>query len=239
MNKSQKQLAKFLLSTKTHAKVRRKKQNPDGTYEFYYVTRDTSPIDFRIDPSEFAFVHHEKHPQAPLSPNIVNLRNLPDSLNKQIAQVMAEIPLKQIPNFVSGIPNAAIPFAKEYSNITKIPYITIFAKDDQPGSPRILPAKDAPKEEGKTILIIDDVVTKAESKFRSFKVAEQLGYNVMGLIVLVDRGEGGKEKIEEAGYQFYAPFTLRGLLDYYFEKGSITQKQYNESIEYLKQSEKI
>ena len=236
MTESQKKLADLLISTKTHAKVRRRKQNPDGSYEFYYVIRDTSPVDFRIDPSEFAFVHHEKHPEAPLSPNIVNLRNLPDTLNKKIAKIMAEMPLKQTPDFCTGIPNAAIPFAKEFAKLSKISYATIFEKDDKPGSPRILPAKDAPKDEGKTILIIDDVITKAESKFRSFKVAEQLGYKVMGLIVLVDRGEGGKERIEQAGYQFYAPFTLSGLLDYYLEKGNITQKLYNESVEYLKNS---
>lgn len=236
MNKSEEKLADLLISTKTNAKVRRRKQNPDGTYEFYYVIRDTSPVDFRVDPSEFAFVHHEKHPEARLSPNIVNLRNLPDTLNKKIAQVLAEMPLKQIPDFCTGIPNAAIPFAKEFAKLTQIPYVTIFEKDDKPGSPRILPAQDAPKGQGKTILIIDDVITKAESKFRSFKVAEELGYKVMGLIVLVDRGEGGKERIEQAGYQFYAPFTLKELLDYYLEKGYITQALYNESVEYLKNS---
>lgn len=239
LTKSQQELAELLLNTKTHAKVRRKKQNPDSTYQFIYVTRDTSPIDFRVDPSEFAFVHHEKHPQAPLSPILVNLRNLPDSLNKKIAESMAEIQLLQMPDFCTGIPNAAIPYAKEFSSLTKIPYITIFEKDDTPGSPRILPAKDAPKGKGKTVLIIDDVITKGESKFRAFKAAEQLGYKVMGLIVLIDRGEGGKEMIKQAGYQFYAPLTLKKLLDYYLEKRSITQDQYNESVEYLKQSNRI
>lgn len=239
MKKSEQQLADLLISTKTHAKVRRRKNNPDGTVEFYYVIRDTSPIDFRIDAQEFAFVHHEKHPEAPLSPILVNLRNLPDSLNREIAESMAEMTLKQTPDVCTGIPNAAIPYAKEFSNVTKIPYVTIFAKDDQPGSPRILAAKDAPKGESKTILIIDDVITKGESKFRAFKVAEELGYKVMGLIVLIDREEGGKEMIEQAGYQFYAPFTLTRLLDYYLEKGSITQEQYHESIEYLKQSSRI
>lgn len=233
---SQQQLADLLINTKTHAKVRRRKQNSDGTIEFYYVIRDTSPIDFRVDPSEFAFVHHEKNPTSPLSPIIVNLRKLPDTLDKKIAESMAEMKLQQIPNFCTGIPNAAIPYAKEFSNTTKIPYITIFEKDDKPGSPRILPAKDAPKGGGGTLLIVDDVITKGESKFRAFKVAEDLGYKVLGLIVLVDRDEGGREMIEEAGYKFYAPFKLKGLLDYYFDTGKITKDQYNQSIEYLKNS---
>jgi len=236
LTQSQQNLADLLLKTKTHAKVRRRKQNSDGTVEFYYVIRDTSPIDFRVDPSEFAFVHHEKYPKAPLSPIIVNLRNLPANLNKKIAECMAETQLKQVPNFCTGIPNAAIPYAKEFSNETKIPYVTIFEKDDKPGSPRILPAQDAPKGNGKTLLIVDDVITKGESKLRAFKVAEDLGFKVIGLVVLVDRGEGGKEIIEKAGYQFYAPFTLKDLLDYYLEKNMITKDQYEESIEYLSKS---
>lgn len=239
LTKSQQELADLLIGTKIHAKVRRKKQNPDSSYEFYYVYRDTSPVDFRVDPSEFAFVHHEKYPEAPLSPIIVNLRNLPEYLNKKIAQCMAEISLKNIPDFCTGIPNAAIPYAKEFSNLTKIPYAEIFEKDDKPGSPRILPARDAPGGNGKTLLIVDDVITKGESKFRAFKVAQELGYKVAGLIVLVDRGEGGKEIIEEAGYEFYAPFTLRELLDYYLEKGAVTQTQYMEVIEYIKQSQDV
>lgn len=235
LTKSQEELADLLIKTKTHAKVRRRKLNPDGTVKFIYVIRDTSPIDFRVDPTEFAFVHHEKYPEAPLSPIIVNLRNLPESLNKKIAGCMAEIPLNK-PDFCTGIPNAAIPYAKEFSNVTKIPYLEIFEKDDKPGSPRILPAKNAPNGQGKTLLIIDDVITKGESKLRAFKVAEELGFKVIGLIVLVDRGEGGKEIIKEAGYQFYAPFTLRDLLDYYLEKNMITKDQYSESIDYLAQS---
>lgn len=238
LTKSQEELANLLLNTKIRAKVRRRKHT-NGKVEFYYVIRDTSPIDFRVDPYEFAFVHHEKHPDAPLSPIIVNLRNLPESLSKKIAECMAQVPLKQTPDFTTGIPNAAIPYAKEFSNTTNIPYATIFEKDDKPGSPRILPAKNAPLGNGKTLLIVDDVITKGESKFRAFTVAEKLGYKVIGLIVLVDRGEGGKEIIEQAGYQFYAPLTLKGLLNYYLGKKSITKKQYDEVIEYIKQSQDV
>ena len=200
------------------------------------MIRKTSPVDFRIVPEEFAFVHHEKNPTAPLSPIIVNLRNLPQTLVTKIALCLAAVKLKQKPHFCTGIPNAAIPFAREFSRLSKIPYVEIFEKDDNPGRPRILPAKEASDGKRKTLLIIDDTITKGTSKFRAFEVAEQLGYKVLGLLVLVDRDEGGKEMIENAEYKFYAPLTLRELLDYYLEKGSITQNQYDEVSEYLKQS---
>lgn len=229
-------LADLLINTKTHAKVRRRKQKSDGSYEFFYVIKDTSPVDFREDPSEFAFVHHEKNPSAPLSPIIVNLRKMPESLNMKIAECMAQIDLKQKPDYCSGIPNAATPYAKDYSKVTGIPYINLFEKDDNPGSPRILPDADAPRGDGKTLLIIDDVITKGESKFRAFKVAEELGYKVLGLIVLVDRDEGGKEVIKKAGYEFYAPLQLKDLLDYYLGSNQISKELYDESVGYLKQS---
>ena len=239
LTKSQQELADLLLNTKIEAKVRRRKQNDDGSYEFYHIIRNTSPVDFRVDPSEFAFVHHEKNPEAPLSPIIINLRNLPSNLITKIASVLSEEPLKQTPQVCTGIPNAAIPFAKEFSKITKIPYVTIFEKDDNPGKPRILPAKGTPRGNGKTLLIVDDVVTKGASKFRAFQVAEELGYKVVGLLVLVDRDEGGKETIENAGYEFYAPIKLIQLLKYYLNKGSINQKRYNEIIEYLEFSKNL
>lgn len=239
LTKSKKDLADLLISTKIEAKVRRRKQNPYGSFEFYYIIRKTSPVDFRIDSSEFAFVYHEKNPSAPLSPIIINLRNLPSNLITKIATTLAEVKLKQTPNFCTGIPNAAIPFAKEYSKIRKIPYVTIFEKDDNPGRPRILPAKNAPKGNGKTLLVIDDVITKGASKFRAFKVAEELGYKVIGLLVLVDRDEGGREILKEARYEFYAPLKLIQLLKYYLHKNNIDKKRYNGVIEYLKFSKNL
>ncbi len=239
LTKSQQELADLLINTKINAKVRRRRQNPDGSFEFFHIIRDTSPVDFRIDPGEFAFVYHEKNPEAPLSPIIINLRNLPEALITKIAQALKEVKLKEQPQFCTGIPNAAIPFAKEFSKLTEIPYVEIFEKDDNPGSPRILPAKNAPKDEGKTLLIVDDVITKGASKFRAFKVAEELGYKVLGLLVLVDRDEGGREMIEQSGYQFYAPIELKELLNYYLEKGQIDKIRYNEVIEYLKASKNL
>lgn len=235
----QQKLADMLIETKTQAKVRRRKQNPDGSYEFFHIIRKTSPVDFSIDSSEFAFVYHEKNPSAPLSPIIINLRNLPENLVTRIAAVLAEVKLKQTPQFCTGIPNAATSFAKEYSKLAKIPYVTIFEKDDNPGKPRILPAKNAPKGNGKTLLIVDDVITKGASKFRAFQVAEELGYKIVGLLVLVDRDEGGRETLEKAGYNFYAPISLLDLLKYCLDKAKINMKQYKEVIKYLEFSKQI
>lgn len=235
LTNSQKKLADLLISTKTHAKVRRRKKNDDGTFEFYHLERDTSPIDFRITEEEFAFVHHEKNPQAPLSPIIVNLRNLPPNLVEKIAKVLAEVKLNEYPDFCTGIPNTGVPIGREFSKILKIPYITIFEKDDDPARPRILPAKDALEGQGEKIIIVDDLITMGNSKLRAIKVAEGLGYKVIGLLVLVDREQGGKETLNEEGYELYAPLKLTDLLKYYFKLKKISKERFKETMEYLKE----
>lgn len=237
--KSQQELAGLLLTTNTHAKVRRRKQNKDGTYEFYHVMRDTHPIDFRITEEEFAFVHHTKTPEAPLSPIIVNLRNLPKELHRKIAETLAEIPFDATADFCTGIPNAAIPFATEFSKVSGVPYVTLFEKDDTPGKPHILPAKKAPKGKGNTLFIIDDLVTKAGSKLDAAKVAEQLGYNVIGIVVLIDREQGGVEIIKKAGYTLYYALKLTDILKHYLKKKMITKQQFDESTTYLENSRQI
>jgi uridine monophosphate synthetase len=236
LTKLQKELADLLISTKTQAKVRRRKQNSEGSFEFYHIVRDTSPFDFRVDPEEFVFKHHEATPEAPLSPMYLNLRNLPEVIVNKIAEVMNEVSLEEIPDVCTGIPNAAVPYAKKFSEISQIPYVTIFDKDDSPAHHQILPHKEAPSGNGKKMLLVDDLITKGGSKFEAIDVAEKLGYKVTGLLVLIDRGEGGTQLIEEKGYKVYAAFTLQQLLDYYLESEKITKEQFDEVQEYLKKS---
>ena len=236
MTEPQKKLADLLWETKTHAKVRRRKQLPDGSYDFYLVVRDTRPIDFRVDPGEFVFKHHEQKPAAPLSPMYINLRNLPENLVEAIAQTLAKIRLPQKPDYLTGIPKAALPFAKAYSQITKIPEIQIFDKEDGEAKRAVIPYKNAPKGNGKKLLIIDDLITKGHSKLEAFKIAKELGYKIVGLLLLFDRQEGGVEELSKMGYKIYTAMKLKPTREYFLKSKKITQKQYDETMDYLRVS---
>lgn len=239
MNKSQKQLADLLWETKTHAKVRRRKQNPDGSFDFYLIERDTRPIDFRVDPGEFVFKHHEKFPTAPLSPMYVNLRNLPDNLVQAIAKTLATIKISQKPDYLTGIPKAALPFTTAYSKLTRIPEIQIFDKEDGETKRAVIPHKDALKGNGKKLLIIDDLITKGNSKLEAFKIAKDLGYKIVGLLLLFDRQEGGVEELRKMGYKIYVAMKLKPTLKYFLDSKKINKKQYQETMDYLAMSKKI
>jgi orotate phosphoribosyltransferase len=232
LTESQERLADLLFETKIQAKVRRRRQLPDETFEFYEIIRDTSPVGFPQDPGEFVLKLHEQKPEAPLSPIYVNLRNLPEEVLDQIGKVLAEMGDGEIPDFCAGIPIAGVPIAQVYSKFSGIELVDIFEKEQTDSSRRIVPGL-ATQERGKRARLIDDLVTKADTKLEAIRATEDLGYEVADIFVLVDREQSGVEQLAKAGYKLYAAFKLSQLLRYYLITGRIDQAQFDQVTSYL------
>jgi orotate phosphoribosyltransferase len=66
---------------------------------------------------------------------------------------------------------------------------------------------DKALKKGAKVAIIEDVVTTGGSLLKAIKVAEDHGLKVVQTLALVDREEGGKEQLAEAGYTLEAVFT--------------------------------
>lgn len=77
------------------------------------------------------------------------------------------------------------------------------------------------------------MVTQVGTKIEAIKAVEASGGQVAGLIVLVDRQQGGKEAVEKAGYPVYACFTIHDLFDFYLNEGFVDIKKHSECLEYL------
>ena len=60
---------------------------------------------------------------------------------------------------------------------------------------------------GDTVVMLEDVVTTGGSSLRAVLRAEEAGLKVPGILVLVDRQEGGRENIEGAGYKLVSLYT--------------------------------
>jgi len=67
-------------------------------------------------------------------------------------------------------------------------------------------------KKGDTVVVIDDVVTRGESTIAAISAIEKEGGTVAFVAVLVDRQEGGSEKIEALGHPVVALFTKGELL---------------------------
>ena len=57
-------------------------------------------------------------------------------------------------------------------------------------------------KENDRVAIVEDVITTAESVIKAITVVENLGCKVVKIIALVDRRQGGGEKLRSAGYDF-------------------------------------
>lgn len=228
----QKKLLDLFFETKTSAKVLRREKLQDEKYRFYDIIRDTRPIDFPLNDSEFAIKIHEVNPNAPLSPYYINLRNLPEELLNIIAELLADVDIHDRADIVTGIPKTAIDMARKYCQITKIPFVDIFEKTGTDVNRKIQVKGDTPPGNGKKLVIVDDVVSQGRSKFEAIKAAEDAGYDACAILVLIDREQGGTKEMENSGYAVYSVFKISQIMNYYLGTGKITQEQYDNFLNY-------
>jgi orotate phosphoribosyltransferase len=230
---AQQALAETLLETNIDAKVVRRFSDGNGGFKFEESIRSLHPFDFPVHEGEFAMKIHDKQPDAPLSPFYISLRNLPEELLKLVAKTIDEVTPKQGIDVCTGIPRAGTPLAIEYSKASGVPYEEILEKIGLPGTTRQIIGKAGVKGDGKTLIIVDDLVTHAGTKVEAIKAAESLGYKVIGIALLFDREQGGAEGLRKMGYQVYSALKLSDTLKYYLEKNKISQEKYNQIQEYL------
>ena len=63
-------------------------------------------------------------------------------------------------------------------------------------------------KEGSRVAIVDDVITMGGSVRKAIEAVEAEGCEVVKVIVIVDRNEGGSERLRERGYDFEAIINL-------------------------------
>jgi orotate phosphoribosyltransferase len=62
-------------------------------------------------------------------------------------------------------------------------------------------------EKGDRVLLVEDIATSGGQAIEAMKTLTDAGATVDRLVVVIDRQEGGRQNVEEAGYAFEALFT--------------------------------
>lgn len=63
------------------------------------------------------------------------------------------------------------------------------------------------------VVILDDVITTGTSTIKAINAVREFGCDIIAVVALVDRLEGGTEKIRKLGYDVHTIFTIDDLLD--------------------------
>ena len=83
---------------------------------------------------------------------------------------------------------------------------------------------------GDKVIIVDDVITTGASTIQAIKKAKTFGLQIVKVIVLVDRQEGGKENIEKTGIPCESIMTKSELIAAYNKKadreGSLSEQSF-------------
>ena len=200
----------------------------------------------------FKLKSHDIDPTLPLSPFYIDIRDennpkggpLKRSDYAPIAGCFVDVIINRKDNLVfdaiAGIPNAGDPIVdamEEIFNATDLNQgdfrIIRLAKEVSDDQRRIIPMEGFEYREGERVLLIDDLVTKAHTKLEAIRAIESEGAIVVGLVVLVDRQQGGREAIEAEGYKIYCAFTATELFEYYRQTGRIDDSKFWECMQYL------
>ncbi len=176
---------------------------------------------------------HETQPDVPLSPMYVDLRVLrsfPDAQDAAVATIRELIAARALAfDRYADVPMAATPMVAVLSHLTRVPMITPRESKTHGAGGNI----NGAFSKGETVLVIDDVVTHADSKLEAIRTLEANGLVVHDVVVLVDREQGGPAAIAAAGYTLHAAVSVSQLLEYWRETGGITPADHDRAKAYF------
>lgn len=87
---------------------------------------------------------------------------------------------------------------------------------------------------GERILFFDDVVTEGLSKVEGIKPLQELGAIVEHILVIVDREQHGKEKLEKLGFKVHALAKVTELAQTLVKDSKISKEQGEAVLNYVK-----
>lgn len=83
---------------------------------------------------------------------------------------------------------------------------------------------------GQTAVVIDDLITSGDSILETIASLKAAGLRVHDAVVLIDREQGGRQIMEQQGYQLHSVITLASMLDALVDHQRLTDRQRDEVI---------
>lgn len=179
----------------------------------------------------FRLKMHQTRPDAPLAPLYLDLRKLrsfPDQMDVAVdayRRVLADLSF----DLLADVPIASSPFVAILSHLMRVPMVTPREPKDHGTGNTV----EGIFTEGQTAVVVDDLVTKADSKLEAARRLESAGLRVRDIVVLIDREQGGAAQLAAAGYALHAAVRLSDLLTIYRRTGVIDEPLYQRAVEFM------
>jgi len=172
-----------------------------------------------------------------ISPYYIDLRIIPsfsDSFRK-ICDFCTDFVKREIEakNFerIAGIPVAGIPFASIVAYNLQKPFLYVRKGERFHGRQKRIEGILSP---GDRVLLIDDLVTTGLSLVTAARAVAAEGGVITDAVVLLDREEGGKEKLRENGIDLHAMLRVSEVANRLCEIGAIDETQLKTILKQVK-----
>jgi orotate phosphoribosyltransferase/uridine monophosphate synthetase len=173
------------------------------------------------------------------SPVYVNLRLLisaPEVLHRTAEVMLNEVralqsmrqPRLSDYDLVAGVPFGGLHIATAFSLLSRTPMIYLHPSKE--GGRTVV---EGNYTLGQTVLVIDDLITGGGSIIRTVESLDEDGLLVADALVLIDRQQGGYERLKQQGINLVSILTLEAVLHYLGSSRKISEEWYHKSLEYL------
>ncbi len=125
------------------------------------------------------------------------------------------------PHHLCGVPYTALPMATSITLVHHIPMVMRRKESKEYGTKRKIEGMYVP---GDSVIIIEDVLTTGASVLETIEDLKAAGLKVVEVLAFLDREQGGRARLEKAGYPFHAVVTLTEVAKHLYEKGLIDAK---------------
>jgi orotate phosphoribosyltransferase len=133
--------------------------------------------------------------------NFVNLEGLTrEQANEKLSNLV-----------FAGLETGGIPLATAMSLKSGISAVFVRKQAKEYGTCQLAEGMDV---KGKDIIIIEDVITTGGQVVESAKALRAVGANIVGVICVVDREQGGAKNLLDANIPMLAVYTLEQLKDF-------------------------
>jgi orotate phosphoribosyltransferase len=168
------------------------------------------------------------------SPFYIDLREVQShpSTYRAVVKAYSEMLLDIDPSvFLAGVPEAGTPLASMVGYELDRPLVQPrkVVKDHGTKS-----SVEGAFQTGDKVVLIDDLITKGDSKLEAIAQIEGAGLQIEKFLVLIDREQGGIEMIREKGYDIQAAFTITSLMNTLHEQDKISGPEYDTVMNFIK-----
>ncbi len=183
---------------------------------------------------DFRWTFHNDYPDAPIAPMYFEVRIIrrhPIFRNYPVDILQGELRGLKF-DMIADVPTAITPTIALLAERLGVGMVSPRKERKGKGSGALVDGF-LPEDNGEIVVLIDDVLSRGDSKLILAENLKKEGATVKDIVVLMDYEIGGSLVLEQSGYKVHSVFTVSQLLDYLYLSGKISLSKYRKTLQIL------